>query len=186
MPEFIYIFFCFYSGETISTHESRDDYVTIDNIEFNQKTLWFSTYAHNRANEIQIKQGRLWCTFSIIKNYATKRDSCPEIVLHQNFKKRFYMNSGIVIDIGKRMSAFNSQEKTQISKFWILIPEIGSALLKPHYFFSPKTNWRFFIFRDSNIFFTALYRILKIIRPSDGLHQVIFIWFSKNTKIYSM
>ena len=45
-----------------------------------------------------MKLGRPCSPFSTIKNYETSRDSCPEIVLHQN-KKYIYMNSGIVIDI---------------------------------------------------------------------------------------
>ena len=40
-------------------------------------TLYFSTYSHNHA-----KQGRLWPTFIIFKNYVTSRDSGPEIGLH--------------------------------------------------------------------------------------------------------
>ena len=48
-------FFGVYKGEK----PFCDDNVTFDNIEIIQNTLLFSTYAHNRANEKQIKQGRL-------------------------------------------------------------------------------------------------------------------------------
>ena len=34
-----------------------------------------------------MKQGRLWSTFSFIKNYVTSRDTCPVIVLRQNKNK---------------------------------------------------------------------------------------------------
>ena len=54
MPEFILNpFFWFYSGEkTILKHKSRDDYVTVDKIEFNQNTLQIKhVSAHNQANK---------------------------------------------------------------------------------------------------------------------------------------
>ena len=79
-------------------HESRDDNVTVDNIEISQKTLTDLPPTHT-SGPIEYKWSRVGYDlhFSVIRNYVTSRDSCPKIVLHQN--RNNYMNSSIVIDI---------------------------------------------------------------------------------------
>ena len=59
MPEFTkQIFFGFILVKNNLGHESHDDYVTVDNIEINQSTL-FNLAPQNQANVMQMKQSRL-------------------------------------------------------------------------------------------------------------------------------
>jgi hypothetical protein len=140
-------FFFLFWLKPISGQESRDDYVTIDNIKLSRNTFTNLAPTHSIGpKKIQMKQKRLWSDWKLRNHQAF----FPEKVLHWNKKKGFYMNSGIVIDMAsyQYFIKFLKVPKIhfkiiRIQKFWTDLLSSGTFSFSRRYSLSTRyrANW---------------------------------------------